>query len=136
MRVANAAAEGYWPESLLTPPDSGAISRDLEMVKAQIHSGMRQKNYIPNGPFDLEAAGFNTVRVHAVVMGEAFYDECDKLGLLVWQVPSAHSIRACMRSAHRSSLPRTCQPVTCVRCQRGQKDVRSPRKRHLAAEFC
>eukprot|EP00439_Symbiodinium_sp_Y106_P053143 s1271_g7.t1 len=65
--------QGYWPESLLTPPDSGAISRDLEMVKA---------------------AGFNTVRVHAVVMGEAFYDECDKLGLLVWQDMPAGDMRA------------------------------------------
>ncbi|CAE7536298.1 unnamed protein product, partial [Symbiodinium necroappetens] len=65
--------QGYWPESLLTPPDSEAISRDLEMIKA---------------------AGFNTVRVHAVVMGEAFYDECDKLGLLVWQDMPAGDMRA------------------------------------------
>lgn len=65
--------QGYWPESLLTPPGSEAISRDLEMIKA---------------------AGFNTVRVHAVVMGEAFYDECDKLGLLVWQDMPAGDMRA------------------------------------------
>ena len=44
MRVANAAVEGYWPESLLTPPDSEAISRDLEMIKAQIHSSLPLKS--------------------------------------------------------------------------------------------
>jgi len=32
-----------------------------------------------------EASGFNTVRVHAVVMGKNFYHLCDQLGLMVWQ---------------------------------------------------
>ena len=26
--------QGYWPESLLTPPDDGAIERDLRQIKA------------------------------------------------------------------------------------------------------
>eukprot|EP00928_Gymnodinium_smaydae_P082959 TRINITY_DN66221_c0_g1_i1.p1 TRINITY_DN66221_c0_g1~~TRINITY_DN66221_c0_g1_i1.p1 ORF type:complete len:346 (-),score=45.44 TRINITY_DN66221_c0_g1_i1:441-1337(-) len=33
----------------------------------------------------IKSAGFNTVRVHAVVMGAPFYALCDSLGLLVWQ---------------------------------------------------
>ncbi|CAE7199168.1 unnamed protein product [Symbiodinium natans] len=65
--------QGYWPESLLTPPDVEAVGRDLRMIKA---------------------AGFNTIRVHAVVMGEAFYALCDKLGLLVWQDMPAGDMRA------------------------------------------
>eukprot|EP00929_Paragymnodinium_shiwhaense_P001014 TRINITY_DN101228_c0_g1_i1.p1 TRINITY_DN101228_c0_g1~~TRINITY_DN101228_c0_g1_i1.p1 ORF type:complete len:949 (+),score=173.56 TRINITY_DN101228_c0_g1_i1:97-2943(+) len=56
--------QGYWPETLMTPPSHGAVEQDLR---------------------DIKAAGFNTVRVHAVVMGAAFYGLCDKLGLLVWQ---------------------------------------------------
>ena len=28
------ACQGYWPESLLTPPDDGAIERDLRQIKA------------------------------------------------------------------------------------------------------
>ncbi|CAJ1452601.1 unnamed protein product [Effrenium voratum] len=65
--------QGYWPESLLTPPDSNAIRRDLQAIKA---------------------AGFNTVRVHAVVMGADFYALCDELGLLVWQDMPAGDMRA------------------------------------------
>eukprot|EP00913_Durusdinium_trenchii_P022786 g21390.t2 len=56
--------QGYWPESLLTPPDASAVERDLRAIKA---------------------CGFNTVRVHAVVMSTTFYSLCDELGLMVWQ---------------------------------------------------
>ena len=38
-----------------------------------------------------KAVGFNTIRVHAVVMGEAFYAMCDKIGLLVFQAVRAAS---------------------------------------------
>ena len=54
--------QGYWPESLLTPPDATAMEKDIRAIKA---------------------VGFNTVRVHAVVMGAAFYALCDRLGLFV-----------------------------------------------------
>ena len=56
--------QGYWPESLLTPPSEQALREDLVAIKA---------------------AGFNAVRVHAVVMGAPLYMLCDELGLLVWQ---------------------------------------------------
>eukprot|EP00928_Gymnodinium_smaydae_P056707 TRINITY_DN40033_c0_g1_i1.p1 TRINITY_DN40033_c0_g1~~TRINITY_DN40033_c0_g1_i1.p1 ORF type:complete len:825 (-),score=133.42 TRINITY_DN40033_c0_g1_i1:40-2514(-) len=56
--------QGYWPESLLTPPSHQALEEDVRAIKA---------------------AGFNTIRVHAVVMGAPFYMLCDELGLLVWQ---------------------------------------------------
>eukprot|EP00434_Breviolum_minutum_P020963 symbB.v1.2.018493.t1/scaffold1477.1/size133841/7 len=65
--------QGYWPESLLTPPDDGAIERDLRQIKA---------------------CGFNTVRVHAVVMGKNFYHLCDQLGLMVWQDMPSGDMRA------------------------------------------
>ncbi|CAE7267449.1 lacZ [Symbiodinium pilosum] len=65
--------QGYWPESLLTPPDMEAMQRDLQLIKA---------------------VGFNTIRVHAVVMGEAFYAMCDKIGLLVFQDMPAGDMRA------------------------------------------
>eukprot|EP00971_Amphidinium_carterae_P317845 6318577-Amphidinium_carterae.1 len=42
----------------------------------------------------MKEAGFNTVRVHAVVMGASFYSFCDELGLLVWQDMPAGDMRA------------------------------------------
>jgi len=69
--------QGYWPESLLTPPGPApggpALEQDLRAIKE---------------------AGFNTVRVHAVVMGAVFYALCDVLGLLVWQDMPAGDSRA------------------------------------------
>eukprot|EP00930_Biecheleria_cincta_P003538 TRINITY_DN104477_c0_g1_i1.p1 TRINITY_DN104477_c0_g1~~TRINITY_DN104477_c0_g1_i1.p1 ORF type:complete len:712 (+),score=61.76 TRINITY_DN104477_c0_g1_i1:131-2137(+) len=65
--------QGYWPESLLTPPFLGAIENDLKSLKD---------------------AGFNTVRVHAVVMGARFYSLCDELGLMVWQDMPSGDMRA------------------------------------------
>ncbi|CAK8993076.1 Beta-galactosidase (Beta-gal) (Lactase), partial [Durusdinium trenchii] len=65
--------QGYWPESLLTPPDASAVERDLRAIKA---------------------CGFNTVRVHAVVMSTTFYSLCDELGLMVWQDMPAGDMRA------------------------------------------
>lgn len=63
--------QGYWPESLLTPPSDAALEADLRAI---------------------QAAGFNTIRVHAVVMSARFYGLCDELGLLVWQdMPSGDS---------------------------------------------
>ena len=87
-RCNHLATKGYWPESLLTPPDVEAISRDLHMIKASAsETKKKEKQGIQRllAPVYPEAAGFNTVRVHAVVMGEAFYAICDQLGLLVWQ---------------------------------------------------
>lgn len=55
--------QGYWPESLLTPPSDEAIRHDIEMALAM---------------------GFNGVRKHQKVEDPRFLYWADKLGLLVW----------------------------------------------------
>lgn len=62
--------QGYWPESLLTPPSDEAIRRDIELTKAM---------------------GFNGVRKHQKIEDPRYYYWADKLGLLVWgEMPSAY----------------------------------------------
>lgn len=56
--------QGYWPESLLTPPCDEAIIYDIERMKA---------------------LGFNMIRKHIKVEPERWYYHCDRLGMLVWQ---------------------------------------------------
>ena len=56
--------QGYWPESLLTPPTDEALKYDIEKLK------------------DL---GFNMIRKHIKVESDRFYYHCDKLGMIVWQ---------------------------------------------------
>lgn len=56
--------QGYWPESLLTPPTDEALKYDIEKLK------------------DL---GYNTIRKHIKVESDRFYYHCDKLGMIVWQ---------------------------------------------------
>ncbi|MGX8715143.1 MAG: glycoside hydrolase family 2 protein [Lachnospiraceae bacterium] len=56
--------QGYWPESLMTPPSDAAMSADI--------SGIRNLN-------------FNMMRVHCKLQPERFYYHCDRLGMLVWQ---------------------------------------------------
>lgn len=65
--------QGYWPQSLTTPPSETAEEMDLLAIKE---------------------AGFNTVRVHAIVMSARFYSLCDELGLIVWQDMPAGDGRA------------------------------------------
>ena len=55
--------QGYWPDSLMTAPDDGALIRDIEL-------GL--------------AAGFNGARVHQKIAEERFLYHCDRLGYLVW----------------------------------------------------
>jgi beta-galactosidase/beta-glucuronidase len=55
--------QGYFPESLWTPPSDAAIRKDLELV--------------------LEM-GFNSMRVHQIVEDPRFYYWADKLGVLIW----------------------------------------------------
>jgi len=55
--------QGYWPESLLTPPSDEAIQYDIKMTKA---------------------FGFNGVRKHQKVEDPRYLYWADKLGLLVW----------------------------------------------------
>lgn len=62
--------QGYWPDTLLTPPDADAIKRDVEFIKA---------------------FGYNGVRKHQKVEDPRFYYWCDRLGLLCWgELPSAY----------------------------------------------
>ena len=62
--------QGYWPDSLLTPPSDEAIRRDVEL--------------------SLEL-GYNGARKHQKVEDPRYYYWADKLGLLVWgEVPSAY----------------------------------------------
>ncbi len=55
--------QGYWPETVLTPPDAEAIKEDLQLIKEM---------------------GFNGVRKHQKIEDPRFYHLADKMGLLVW----------------------------------------------------
>ena len=55
--------QGYWPESLLTPPSEEAIQYDIKMTKS---------------------FGFNGARKHQKVEDPRWLYWADKLGLLVW----------------------------------------------------
>ena len=62
--------QGYWPESLLTPPSDEAIRFDIEMTKKM---------------------GFNGARKHQKIEDPRYYYWADRLGLLVWgEMPSAY----------------------------------------------
>lgn len=56
--------QGYWPESLMTPPSDEALVHDITTLKNM---------------------GYNTMRKHVKVEVERFYYHCDKLGMVVWQ---------------------------------------------------
>ncbi|MGV3508146.1 MAG: glycoside hydrolase family 2 protein, partial [Sphingobacteriaceae bacterium] len=56
--------QGWWPESLLTPPTDAALKYDMQVLK------------------DL---GFNMIRKHIKVEPARFYYHADTMGLLVWQ---------------------------------------------------
>ena len=61
--------QGYWPDSLMTPPSNEAIKKDVELTKAM---------------------GFNGARKHQKIDDPRYYYWADKLGLLVWgELPSA-----------------------------------------------
>lgn len=62
--------QGYWPESLLTPPSDEAIRKDILLTKEM---------------------GFNGARKHQKIEDPRYYYWADKLGLLVWgELPSAY----------------------------------------------
>lgn len=62
--------QGYWPESLITPPSDEAIQRDIDITLA---------------------LGFNGARKHQKVEDPRYYYWADQKGLLVWgEVPSPY----------------------------------------------
>ncbi|MDZ8188292.1 MAG: glycoside hydrolase family 2 TIM barrel-domain containing protein [Nostoc sp. ChiSLP02] len=62
--------QGYWPDTLMTPPNDEAVRRDVELIKAM---------------------GFNGVRKHQKIEDPRFLYWADVLGLLVWEeMPSAY----------------------------------------------
>ena len=62
--------QGYWPDTLMTAPDDGALRRDVELAKA---------------------LGFNGVRKHQKIEAPRYLYWADTLGLLVWEeMPSAY----------------------------------------------
>lgn len=56
--------QGYWPESLYTPPSEQAMIDDILAMKG---------------------AGFNMIRKHCKIEPSRWYYHCDRLGMLVWQ---------------------------------------------------
>ncbi len=56
--------QGYWPDGLFTPAAPECYADDILAMKK---------------------LGFNTLRKHIKVEPEAFYYQCDKLGMIVWQ---------------------------------------------------
>ena len=66
--------QGYWPESLLTPPCDDAIRADVEWTKK---------------------FGYNGARKHQKLEDPRYYYWADKLGLLVWEeLPSTYEFTA------------------------------------------
>ena len=62
--------QGYWEDTLLTPPSDDDITKDIKIIKAM---------------------GFNGVRMHQKIEDSRFYYWCDKLGLAVWaELPSGY----------------------------------------------
>jgi beta-galactosidase/beta-glucuronidase len=62
--------QGYWPETLLTPPSDAGLRYDVEIAKQM---------------------GFNGVRKHQKIEDPRYYYWTDRLGLLVWgEMPSAY----------------------------------------------
>ncbi len=56
--------QGYWPESLMTPPSDEALLYDIQ---------------------EAHELGFNMMRMHVKIESERWYYHCDRTGMLVWQ---------------------------------------------------
>jgi beta-galactosidase/beta-glucuronidase len=56
--------QGWWPESLLTPPSDEAMAWEIAWLRR---------------------AGFNMLRKHIKIEPRRYYYHCDRLGMLVWQ---------------------------------------------------
>ncbi|MCR5415285.1 MAG: glycoside hydrolase family 2 [Pseudobutyrivibrio sp.] len=56
--------QGYYPESLMTPPSDDAMIYDIETLKS---------------------LGFNMIRKHCKIEPMRWYFHCDRIGMIVWQ---------------------------------------------------
>lgn len=56
--------QGWWPESLLTPPSEEAMLYDITYLRD---------------------AGFNMIRHHIKVRPRRYYYHCDRMGMMIWQ---------------------------------------------------
>jgi beta-galactosidase/beta-glucuronidase len=66
--------QGYWPESLYTPPSVDAMRREVELIRE---------------------LGFNAARVHQKVEDPRLLAWADRLGVLLWaELPSAYEYSA------------------------------------------
>ena len=66
--------QGYWPDSLITPPSDEAIQEDIRMTLA---------------------FGYNGARKHQKLEDPRYYYWADKMGLLVWaEIPSPYEFCA------------------------------------------
>lgn len=66
--------QGYWPDSLLTPPSDEAIRQDILLTKE---------------------FGYNGARKHQKIEDPRYYYWADRLGLLVWgEMPSGYAFDA------------------------------------------
>nr|NUR36535.1 glycoside hydrolase family 2 [Sphingomonas sp.] len=77
--------QGWWPESLLTPPSEEAMRSDIVFLKK---------------------AGFNMLRKHIKVEPARYYYDADRLGMLIWQdIPSgAFGDQAVKRQSDREAV--------------------------------
>ncbi|MCC3145742.1 beta galactosidase jelly roll domain-containing protein [Halanaerobium sp. Z-7514] len=55
--------QGYWPNTIATPPSDQAIKKDIELIKEM---------------------GFNGARKHQKIEDNRFYYWADKMGLVIW----------------------------------------------------
>jgi len=56
--------QGYYPESLMTPPSDAGMINDIETIKS---------------------LGFNMIRKHCKIEPMRWYFHCDRIGMIVWQ---------------------------------------------------
>ena len=77
--------QGYWPGTLMTPPDHEALIRDISLTKQM---------------------GFNGVRKHQKLEDPRFLYEADRMGLLVWEeLPSAYEFTDCTTAEIAALIP-------------------------------
>lgn len=81
--------QGYWKDSLMTPPDKAALKKDIQLTKM---------------------LGFNGARKHQKLEDPHYYYWADVLGLLVWcEMPSPYQFNDCEISSFLSEW----QEVIC-----------------------